>query len=66
MYAPPPVCTGAQHFAQVLRVESLGEASGAHQVAEHHRQLATLGLGGSGWKVKRQVKALAARKRVKA
>ncbi len=39
---------GTQHLAQVFRIQLLGERRRADQVAEHHRQLATLGIGESG------------------
>ena len=37
---------GAHDAAQVLGVEALREIRRAHQVAEHHGELAALGLGG--------------------
>src|SRR5262249_58088258 len=38
---------GQDHLAQVFRVELLSERGGAHQITEHHRELAPLGFGGT-------------------
>jgi hypothetical protein len=38
---------GAYYLAQLFRIKLLGECGGAHQVTEHHGELATLGLGRS-------------------
>src|SRR5262245_53307481 len=39
------------HLAQLLRVELGREGRGAHQITEHHRQLATLGFASGGWRL---------------
>ncbi|MCZ6508704.1 MAG: hypothetical protein O7A04_11750, partial [Acidobacteria bacterium] len=39
---------GADHLAQVFGVEPLGERRRAHQIDEHHRELASLSLGSGG------------------
>jgi hypothetical protein len=38
---------GPYDLAQVFRIEFAREVGGAHQVTEHHRQLAAFGFGGS-------------------
>ena len=42
------VLVGADDGAQLFRIEAFGQCRRAHQVAEHHRQLAALALGGRG------------------
>jgi len=37
---------GPHDLAQLLRVEPFGEGRGAHQITEHHGELAAFGVGG--------------------
>src|SRR5262245_26834637 len=39
---------GTYDLPQLFGIEAFGEGSGAHQITEHHRELAALGFGCSG------------------